>query len=208
MSVNEEMERTQGNNVNRDFYSSSKKPVYVLSDLYEDISSDEDEVIRMDQTPQNCDIGQSDFMQDLEIISVNTNDFEDRADELLDYCDIDDERMVVADSDKEEEIEEDQNSDGGRKVEFRDTDSDIASEDCIDNNNITKSTVCLLLNKTTRNYPDGTIEVSRDTHVVYFEDLTPSEIDYESVASEVLSEIPKHFEEGNIRFTSGDFSYL
>ncbi|XP_062601694.1 MDS1 and EVI1 complex locus protein EVI1-B-like [Saccostrea cucullata] len=206
MNVSEEMDRTQGDSVtcNRDFYHSSKKPVYVLSDLYEDISSDEDEVIRMEETPQNCDL-----MEDLEIISVNTSDFGDQADDLLDFCELEDERTVVAASDEEDQIEEDLTDE--RNVEFRDTSSEQSSDhsDTVrENSTVTKSTVCLLLNKTTRNYPDGTMEVSRDTHVVYSEDLTPSDIDYEGVASEVLSEIPRHFEEGNVRFACGDFTHL
>jgi hypothetical protein len=59
----------------------------------------------MDQTSQNCNNEQSDFMQDLEVISMDTDDLEDRADELLEFCEVEDECIIVADSDAEDKIQ-------------------------------------------------------------------------------------------------------
>jgi hypothetical protein len=90
-----------------------------------------------------------------------------------------------------------------------DYDTVYESESDIDvNNNVvrTKSTVCLILNKVMTTYPDGKIEVSRNSEILYSEDLKPEEVDFQSVASEVLEEENDNFREGNIRVMKGDFT--
>ena len=90
-----------------------------------------------------------------------------------------------------------------------DTVSESESESDIDmNHNVirTKSTVCLILNKVTTTYPDGKIEVSRNSQILYSEDLKPEEVDFQSVACEVLAEVNEHLHEGNYREMKGDFT--
>lgn len=78
-----------------------------------------------------------------------------------------------------------------------------------ENNNVTvreRSTICLVLNKTVIRRPDGTEEEIRDSQIVYSKDLNPEDINFRDVASEILREVPKHFEDGNIRIVRGNLS--
>lgn len=87
---------------------------------------------------------------------------------------------------------------------MRDFDSENCDSNC--STNIQKSTLCLVLNKTVKRNPGGTEGESIDSHIVYSEDLNPEDIIFRDVANEILREVPKHFEDGNIRIVRGDLS--
>ncbi|XP_062598693.1 uncharacterized protein LOC134260127 [Saccostrea cucullata] len=159
--------------VERERYEETKKPVYVLSHLYEDISSDEEGL----SEPVNQLI-ESD---DLEEISVNSMDF-DFIDELLGESDsISDERIVISEDGndymdiRQVIVCDDTNSD-------RDNDSIMTETDDNNNRAVTKTTICLAMNRTVRRDPCRTEEITRDSQIVYSEDVNPKDIDFESVA--------------------------
>lgn len=90
--------------------------------------------------------------------------------------------------------------DGELSIEIQETDK---------NKNVAameRSTICLVLNKTVIRKPDGTEEQIRDSHIVYSEYLNPEYINFRYVACEILTEVPRHFEDGYIRIFRGDLS--
>lgn len=69
--------------------------------------------------------------------------------------------------------------------------------------NVLKSTVCLVLNKVQRRFPDRMEEVERDTQVIYSEDLNPENINVRDIAKAILDEIPRLLEANRVRFVRG-----
>nr|XP_022300700.1 uncharacterized protein LOC111108908 [Crassostrea virginica] len=162
--------------VDRGKYEEMQKPVYVLSHLYDDISSDDEFGGSMNN------LIDSDY---LEKISVHSADL-DFVDELFrDSDSVCDERNVVNETDEIKDTREViVNSD-------TDSESDSTSDPTDENNNrkVTKTTICLVMNRTVRRAPCGTEEIS----IIYSEDLDPKDIDFASVAIDILNEVPKHF---------------
>lgn len=167
--------------------------------MYDDISSEEEEICEPLTDLINSD--------DLEDISVHSTDF-DFVDEILGYrkyaCD---ERTVIT-----EEAEEIKDT---REVILSFSDSDKHDE-CSDkpesysdeNNNCTvsKTTICLTMIRTVRLEPSGTEEITRYSQIIYSEDVHPKDVDVVSVATHILTEVPKHFtdEHVNVRLVKGD----
>ena len=76
-----------------------------------------------------------------------------------------------------------------------DSESDNTSDPMDDNNNrkVTKTTICLVMNRTVSRAPCGTEEIFRDSQIIYLDDLDPKDVDFASVAIDILNEVPKHF---------------
>ena len=178
-TVEEEMDHKR-RRVDRGKYEEMQKPVYVLSHLYDDISSDEEFGGSMNNLIDS---------DDLEEISVHSADL-DFVDELFrDSDSVCDERNVVNETDEIKDTREViVNSD-------TDSESDSTSDPTDENNNrkVTKTTICLVMNRTVRRAPCGTEEISRDSQIIYSEDLDPKDIDFASVAIDILNEVPRHF---------------
>lgn len=49
------------------------------------------------------------------------------------------------------------------------------------------------MNRTVRREPSGTEEISRDSQIIYSEDVDLKDVDFVSVATDILTEVPKHF---------------
>ncbi|XP_052691973.1 uncharacterized protein LOC128170021 [Crassostrea angulata] len=190
--------------VDREMFMQAKKPVYVLSDFYENISSDEEETWDKTNTAED----------DLEHLSISSCEFAELSsvdeafvEEILGESNIDEQQVHnEEDGDKRVRNETDVISDSPS-----DDYSDVSDESkrTDENNNVTireRSTICVTLNKTVIRKPDGTEEEIRDSKIVYSKDLNPEDIDFRDVVSEILREIPKHFEHGNVRIVRGDLS--
>ncbi|XP_061169525.1 uncharacterized protein LOC133178874 [Saccostrea echinata] len=164
--------------VERARYEEMQKPVYVLGHLYEDISSDEED--RSEPVNQLRLHRQLDSVCDIRtVISENTEEAEDT-------------RHVIISENAE-------------------SDDDSAEEtgyqtDVNNNCTVTKTTICLVMNRSVRRDPCGTEEISRDSQIVYSEDIDPKDIDFAAVATDILDEVPKHFndEHVNVRLVKGD----
>lgn len=126
---------------------------------------------------------------DLEEIYVHSADL-DFVDELFrDSDSVCDEKIVVNETGEIKHTREViVNSD-------TDSESDNTSDPMDDNNNrkVTKTTICLVMNRTVSRAPCGTEEISRDSQIIYSEDLDPKHVDFASVAIDILNEVPKHF---------------
>ncbi|XP_062586691.1 centrosome-associated zinc finger protein Cp190-like [Saccostrea cucullata] len=128
----------------------------------------------------------------VEDILHNCADFtSDRIVEMLEDESTDTREVIFIDEDSQPETSA---CDSDRDSEHRDTDL------------TQRSTICLVLHKTVKRNLDGTEEISRDSHIVYSEDLNPDDIDFPNVANEILKEVPKHFEDGHVRIVKGDIS--
>lgn len=211
--------------VDREMFIQAKKPVYVLSDFYENISSDEEETWTRTHTAEDG----------LDHLSISSCDFaelgsvdEAFVEEILCEGEIDEQQVYGEEDGERREYEEDgeqrvygepdvirdsPNDDdcGVISDSPSDDDSDLSGESkkTDENNNVTvreRSTICLVLNKTVIRRPDGTEEEIRDSQIVYSKDLNPEDINFRDVASEILREVSKHFEDGNIRIVRGDLS--
>lgn len=77
-----------------------------------------------------------------------------------------------------------------------DQDSDNHEDECPkpesdfdENNNCTlfKTTICLIMNRTVRREPSGTEEIIRDSQIIYSEDVDPKDVDYVSLATDILT---------------------
>ena len=164
--------------VDRGKYEEIQKPVYVLSHLYDDISSDEEFGGSMN------DLIDSD---DLEEISVHSADL-DVVDELFrDSDSVCDEKIVVNETGDIKDTRD--------VIVNSDSESDSTSDPTDENNNrkVTKTTICLVINRTVSRAPCRTEEISRDSQIIYSEDLDPKDIDFASVAIDILNEVPRHF---------------
>lgn len=135
-------------------------------------------------------------------------------DEILHYCD------KESTSDRTVLVVEDKTADTRTVISVNDDETDInstsdddsdlsgESHETDENNNVAaaeRSTICLVLNKTVKRKPDGTEEEIRDSHAVYSEDLNPEDINFRDVACEILTEAPRHFEDGYIRIVRGNY---
>lgn len=100
---------------------------------------------------------------------------------------------------------------------IRDSRSDEDSDDeCLikpdsdfdENNNCTvfKTTICLIMNRTVRREPSGTEEITRDSQIIYSEDVDPKDVDFVSVATHILTKVRKNFtdEHVNVRLVKGN----
>lgn len=190
--------------VDREMFMQAKKPVYVLSDFYENISSDEEETLDKTNTAED----------DLEHLSISSCEFAELSsvdeafvEEILGEGNIDEQQVHnEEDGDKRVRNETDVISDSPSD-DYSDVSDESKKTD--ENNNVTireRSTICLTLNKTVIRKPDGTEEEIRDSKIVYSKDLNPEDIDFRDVVSEILREIPKHFEHGNVRIVRGNLS--
>lgn len=96
---------------------------------------------------------------------------------------------------------------------FSDDYSDVSDESkkIDENNNVIIwewLIICLILNKMVICKLDGIEEEIRDFKIVYFKDLNLEDIDFRDVVSEILCEILKYFEYGNVRIVRGDMFFL
>lgn len=109
------------------------------------------------------------------------------------------------------------NGENMKKTVIRDSRSDEDSDDeCLikpdsdfdENNNCTvfKTTICLIMNRTVRREPSGTEEITRDSQIIYSEDVDPKDVDFVSVATHILTKVRKHFtdEHVNVRLVKGN----
>lgn len=92
---------------------------------------------------------------------------------------------------------------------FSDDYSDVSDESkkIDENNNVIIwewLIICLILNKMVICKLDGIEEEIRDFKIVYFKDLNLEDIDFRDVVSEILCEILKYFEYGNVRIVRGN----
>ncbi|XP_062569353.1 centrosome-associated zinc finger protein Cp190-like [Saccostrea cucullata] len=190
--------------VELDDFFESRKPVYVHSDLYEDISSDENDETYCDA--QETDVTYVNYLDDISFASELPEIDESLVEDILHNCaDFTSDRIV--------EMLEDESTDT-REVIFIDEDSQPETSACDsdrdsehqDTDLTQRSTICLVLYKTVKRNLDGTEEISRDSHIVYSEDLNPDDVDFPNVANEILKEVPKHFEDGHVRIVKGDIS--
>ncbi|XP_062592270.1 uncharacterized protein LOC134253704 [Saccostrea cucullata] len=184
--------------VKRQSYEEAQKPVYVLSEQYENISSDEEFTTENDRDEQPKQQSELDFLED---ISLDSGDIpsDDFVRDLLDA-----ENLTRP---EEEDIDDEGRSETPEsRVEYETLSEREESDN--EHNNVTqvKSTICLILNKVTTTFPDGKIEVSRDSQILYSEDIDPENVDFNSVASEVFEEVKEHCREGKTRVIRGDFS--
>jgi hypothetical protein len=208
--------------IDRSKYEEMKKPVYVLSDLYDDISSEEEEYREPTEHLLDDD--------DLEEISVGSVDW-NFIDNILGESDspppvmaenADSRGVIVAGRAEREDggggevgDEDDDDVSGREKVgdtDEEDTrsviicDTDSSSDESDNITRINKSTICLILNKSQRFYPNGMEEVERETQVIYSEDIDPDQINARDIADEILEEVPRHFAAGRVRIVRGNFS--
>jgi hypothetical protein len=170
--------------IDRSKYEEMRKPVYVLSDLYDDISSEEEEC--REPTDHLIDV------DDLVEISVGSVDW-NFIDDLLGESDslgpvvtgnADSRKVIVTDHAEREDGNEEETGDEDDEKSGKEEVEDTGEED-IDSNNNSVSTICLLMRTTTRTNPDGSEEVTRDSHISYSENVNP-EVDIRGVADHIL----------------------
>lgn len=173
----------------REVFVQAKKPVYVLSDYYENISSDEEDCERReyeeddnDQRVQGEEDGEQrvydDISSEKEVFEpltdlINSDDFEDISVHSTDLDFVDDvlgdheyacdERTVITEEAGEIKYT--------REVILSFSDSDEHDDECTDkpesdsdeNNNCTvfKTTIFLIMNRTLRREPSGAEEITR-----------------------------------------------
>uniref|UniRef100_A0A8W8NWS1 Uncharacterized protein n=1 Tax=Magallana gigas TaxID=29159 RepID=A0A8W8NWS1_MAGGI len=58
----------------------------------------------------------------------------------------------------------------------------------------------------TTTYPDGRTEISRNSQIIYSEDVDPEDVDFRSVVSEIAEDVAECLRKGNVREMKGDFS--
>ena len=73
-------------------------------------------------------------------------------------------------------------------------DEDINESSCTDenNNHEVKTTICLVLNRTITQNQCGAIEMTRDSQILYSKDVIPKDIDFVTIATQILQEVPEH----------------
>ncbi|XP_062603959.1 uncharacterized protein LOC134265760 [Saccostrea cucullata] len=157
-----------------------------MSDFYEDISSDEEEM-HYHETAQPL---VTDSSQDLDIISVNSEDLPEINDTFVSEIlgDIEEEETCARPT--EESLE---SPDVSEAANSSSEDSDMYDMD--DNNNrvsVETSTICLVMKKTIRTNPDGSEEINRESQIIYSENVNPEEVDFRDLAEEILNEVPRH----------------
>lgn len=181
--------------VNRQSYEEARKPVYVLSEQYENISSDEDETtfaMKTDESPRASDHAHSNDWNFLDDVSVSSLEIpsDSFVNELLENTEED----AV---DEQTPETEDRLLDSSASDSEMDTDRDVT---------ITKSSVCFVINKVTTTYPDGRTEVSRTSQIIYSEDVDPEDVDFRSVVSEIAEDVAECLRKGNVREMKRNFS--
>uniref|UniRef100_K1PJC9 Protein tramtrack, beta isoform n=1 Tax=Magallana gigas TaxID=29159 RepID=K1PJC9_MAGGI len=181
--------------VNYQSYEEARKPVYVLSEQYENISSDEDETIFAMKTEESLNASdhvhsnECNFLDDMSVSSLEIPS-DSFVNELLENTEEDA---------GDEHTPETENCllDSSASDSEMDTDRDVT---------VTKSSVCFLINKVTTTHPDGRTEVSRTTQIIYSEDINPEDVDFRSVVSEIAEDVAECLRKGNVREMKGDFS--
>lgn len=146
----------------------------MLSHLYDNISSEEEEVCE----PLTGLIN----IVDLEDISVHSTDFDFVDDKIGDRVYACDKRTVIT-----EEAEDIKDT---SEVILSFSDSNDHDDQCPDvpesisyeNNNCTvfKTTICLVINRTVRHEPSGREEITRYYRSIYSGDVNPKDLDFVS----------------------------
>lgn len=117
-------------------------------------------------------------------------------------------------SEKENGERREYEEDGGMISDSRsdeDSDDECPNKPESDSNcTVFNTKICLSMNRTVRREPSGTEEITRDCQIIYLEDVDPKDVDFVSVATDILSQVPKHFTDEHItvRLVKGIVSLL
>ena len=174
--------------------------MYIISDFYEDISSNEEEMHYHETAQPSV----TDYYQDLEIISVNSDDLPEVDDAFVSEI-LGEVEGNTCSGPTEESV---WSPDVSEAANSSSEDNDMHDMD--DNNNhisVETSTICLVMKKKIRTNPDGTEEINRESQIIYSENVNPEEVDFRELASEILNEVPRHLApSARVRVVKGDLS--
>lgn len=195
--------------VHKNVYKEATRPVYILSNLYEDISSDEEEFENQDL------INEMDFREDISLESGEQID-ENFVDNIISEMREDDVRLVeVADEDEGDLTDSSNyspNNDYNDEKMGGNESNTSSSSDSDDNVDYPVGraihSIGLNLKTTLTRFSSGNEEITRETDIIYSEDIDPQNIDLERLVSEIFHEVPRHFADRNFRFMKGNFKIL
>jgi hypothetical protein len=198
-----EIEKSKKMEMTRDSVKESQKPVYVMSDLYSDISSEEEqyEDVSSDEEEFQEMIVHDPIPEDrVDLLSISSSVMEDlmREEPTVSMDDI-----LCGDRSGDvggQEPAMDDYQDGNSLPTAED--SDVGTEE---NDGVSETTmVSLTMFKTETVRPDGTSEVVRNTVIAHSSNVDPNNLNFADIAMEIIREVPYHFHHRNVRVVNSN----
>ena len=174
--------------MSREQLDEGQKPVYVtmLSEEYEDISSESDEELQNTGNDVKTDDAKPSTSKDTENMGG---------------------QLQIVESARTSQLREDRDNNNDNHEEepsCSGTQNDGPSGASARTRGRVEvtSTINVLMQRRTVVYPDGFVDVSRSTNFTFSEDIDPTRVDCEDLLRDILSEMPLHFQ--NARREGGD----